>query len=246
MARSRNIKPGFFSNPELAECGPWARLCFVGLWTLADREGRLEDRPKKIKGELFRFDTVDVEPLLVELQAHGFLQRYANDDGQFVQILAFKKHQTPHYSEKPSAIMPPDFPEHSRSTPSAHLVRNPLIPDSLIPDSLIPEEDSGSALLADPPAPSPGVTKRPKTNGHAVEPIATNWELPDTWGTDAEALGFKPREVLREAEKFRQYWTAGKGAGTRRSAKGWRQSWSKGPLPRWRTSSGGTSASGAP
>ena len=63
-------------------------------------------------------------------------------------------------------------------------------------------------------------------NGRAIAPIAANFTLPDTWGLDAEALGFKPAEVLREGEKFRQYWTAGKGAGTRRSAKGWRQTWS--------------------
>ena len=65
--RARNIKPGFFKNEDLAECSPWARLCFAGLWTLADRDGRLEDRPKRIKAELFAFDAVDVDPLLGEL-----------------------------------------------------------------------------------------------------------------------------------------------------------------------------------
>jgi len=35
--RARNIKPGFFSNEDLAECSPWSRLCFAGLWLLADR-----------------------------------------------------------------------------------------------------------------------------------------------------------------------------------------------------------------
>ena len=48
MARARNIKPGFFANENLAECDPLARLLFAGLWCLADREGRLEDRPKRI------------------------------------------------------------------------------------------------------------------------------------------------------------------------------------------------------
>ena len=52
MARARNIKPGFFKNEDLAECSPWARLCFAGLWTLADREGRLEDRANVIQDEL--------------------------------------------------------------------------------------------------------------------------------------------------------------------------------------------------
>ena len=63
-------------------------------------------------------------------------------------------------------------------------------------------------------------------NGKHIVPLATGWELPEPWGIDAEALGWKSGDVLREAEKFRQYWTAGRGAGTRRSVKGWRQTWS--------------------
>ena len=57
-------------------------------------------------------------------------------------------------------------------------------------------------------------------------PLASTWELPEAWGVDAENLGFTPPEILRESERFRQYWVSGKGAGTRRSLKGWRQSWS--------------------
>lgn len=63
-------------------------------------------------------------------------------------------------------------------------------------------------------------------NGKAVVALAPGWELPEAWGLDAVALGWKPPEVLTEAEKFRQYWTSGKGAGTRRAVKGWRQTWS--------------------
>lgn len=154
MARARNIKPGFFKNEDLAECTPWARLCFAGLWTLADREGRLEDRPKRIKGELFAYDSVEVEPLLVELERFGFVERYRNSDGSFIQISKFSEHQTPHYSEKPSVIKPPDFQEldfddegntprelqeDSEKDDSLRGGRNPLNPDSLNPDSLIPE-----------------------------------------------------------------------------------------------------------
>ena len=102
----------------------------------------------------------------------------------------------------------------------------------------------GSALRADPTTPpsEPAIPSQPKRlpappqpfdgqnaealNGKAVVCIARDWELPDEWGLDAELLGFKRGEVLRESEKFRQYWVVGRGAGTRRSVKGWRQSWS--------------------
>lgn len=56
--------------------------------------------------------------------------------------------------------------------------------------------------------------------------LAHEWELPEEWGNDAERLGWKVPQILKESEKYRQYWTTGKGAGTRRTIKGWRQSWS--------------------
>ena len=110
MARARNIKPGFFTNEDLAECTPWARLCFAGLWTLADREGRLEDRPKRIKGLLFPSDTIDVEPLLQELARWRFILRYEVDGCRLIQILQFNKHQNPHHREPPSELPPPQSP----------------------------------------------------------------------------------------------------------------------------------------
>lgn len=153
MARSRNIKPGFFKNEDLAECSPWARLCFAGLWCLADREGRLEDRPKRIKGELFPYDTVDVEPLLQELERFSFILRYEIDGFKAIQILEFMKHQSPHYTESKSTIKPHRLlgagvddgdgtPENSGSREA--IKRGPKPPDSLIPDSLIPEETTSS------------------------------------------------------------------------------------------------------
>ena len=63
-------------------------------------------------------------------------------------------------------------------------------------------------------------------NGKTITTLAAGFSIPAPWGVDAEALGFKPAEVLREAEKFRQYWTEGRGKGTRRSVTGWRQTWS--------------------
>jgi hypothetical protein len=107
MARSRNIKPGFFKNELLAECSPWARLLFIGLWCMADRAGRLEDRPKRIKAELFAFESFPVSPLLDELQSLGFITRYTVDDGDFIQVVNFSKHQNPHYKERASVLPAP-------------------------------------------------------------------------------------------------------------------------------------------
>ncbi len=108
MARARNIKPGFFKNEFLAEMPCEVRLLFIGLWTLADREGRLEDRPKRIKAELFAFDSFDVDSMLNILQRDSFVLRYEVDGVRFVQIENFVKHQDPHYKERASEIPAPD------------------------------------------------------------------------------------------------------------------------------------------
>lgn len=82
------------------------------------------------------------------------------------------------------------------------------------------------AKSAEPPPDFLGDANAEVLNGYRVAKLAEGWELPEQWGLDAEALGWKAGDILREAEKFRQYWVHGKGKGTRRSVKGWRQSWS--------------------
>ena len=67
MARIRTIKPEFFLDDELAELPMVARMLFVGLWTIADCEGRMEDRPKRIKAQILPFDDCDIDGALQSL-----------------------------------------------------------------------------------------------------------------------------------------------------------------------------------
>lgn len=104
MARARNIKPGFYTNEDLVECSYAARLLFPGLWMIADREGRLEDRPKKIKMAIFPADTIDIDELLGELETHGFIKRYTADGKKVISIPQFLEHQNPHGREQDSVL----------------------------------------------------------------------------------------------------------------------------------------------
>lgn len=106
MARARNIKPGFFANEDLVELPFAVRLLFIGLWTLADREGRLEDRPKRIKMALFPADDINVDAALNDLARAGFLTRYEVDGSACIQVEQFVKHQNPHHMEAPSVLPP--------------------------------------------------------------------------------------------------------------------------------------------
>lgn len=118
MARARNIKPGFFKNEILAEMPPETRLLFMGLWCLADREGRFEDRPKKIKMELFPCDDFSIEDGLALLAEGGFLIRYEVEGRRYAQVVNFTKHQMPHHKEVPSEIPAP--PGHAQVTKHAY------------------------------------------------------------------------------------------------------------------------------
>jgi hypothetical protein len=100
MPRSRNIKPAFFKNEELAECDPLARMLFQALWCEADRDGRLEDRPKRLKAEYLPYDDVDVDDFLWQLADRGFIKRYVVDGANFIWIPNFGKHQSPHKQEE--------------------------------------------------------------------------------------------------------------------------------------------------
>jgi hypothetical protein len=163
MARSRNIKPGFYKNEFLAQCSPYARLLFAGLWLLADRRGRLEDRPLKIKGELFPFEAVEVNELLQELaeSTGNFISRYTVNGQALIQIENFHKHQKPHKNEVESTL-PPFIKQHSRNGASDSIqipsasdfigttrekdLSTPADSLTLIPDSLTHESDAQASV----------------------------------------------------------------------------------------------------
>lgn len=203
--RSRNIKPGFFKNELLADLDPFARLLFIGLWCLADREGRLEDRPKRIKMELFPLDGYDPETGLESLQKLGFITRYVIDDKAVIQLVSFRKHQSPHGTEKDSEL--PDsnglYTVNSRGnngqvtgekqlvpviSPLDNVISpldNALIPDSLIPDSLIPDKPA-----------KPSARKRAMPDDFTVSDRVTAW---------ATEKGYSVSRVSDNFAKFALY-----------------------------------------
>src|SRR3990172_9445660 len=107
MAGMRIIKPMFFTDEEIAELPPLTRILFVGLWCHADRQGRLEDRPKRIKTEILPYDSHNVDAALTALHDAGFIIRFAVDAKKYIQINNFEKHQHCHVKEVPSTIPAP-------------------------------------------------------------------------------------------------------------------------------------------
>ena len=180
MARARNIKPGFFRNAELVELPVETRLLFPGLWVIADREGRLEDRPKQIKMEIFPADSFDVDCMLGQLSNAGLIIRYEVNGKRLIQIVNFLKHQNPHKDERASILPPCDEneAEHKETPckPSASTVQTPCKPSAsaevvrLIPDSLLLIPDSPkpkSTPKSKPLQPASPTAPQKKMNGSA-------------------------------------------------------------------------------
>lgn len=162
MARARNIKPGFFTNEDLVELDFATRLLFAGLWTVADREGRLQDRPKKIKIDVFPADNLDIDAMLQALHDAKFIQRYEVNGQKFIQISSWDKHQNPHHTEKASEIPGPNGEVTVKAplkTGDAQKQYGGNLADSLIPDSLIPDSEKSAGKPATRPVPEKQKTR---------------------------------------------------------------------------------------
>ncbi|MEM6817226.1 MAG: hypothetical protein AAF578_00410 [Pseudomonadota bacterium] len=120
--RARNIKPGFFNNEKIALLAPEIRILFIGLWLIADRDGRLEDRPLRIKILLFALDDLDIDAGLTCLHEAGLIIRYNVEGQALIQIPSWEKHQKPHPNEKsnnyPAPLNLTSDPKKGQSDPA--------------------------------------------------------------------------------------------------------------------------------
>jgi hypothetical protein len=95
--RIRQIKPEFWKDDKVGQLTAHQKLLFIGLWMLADGEGRLYNRHVIIKAELFAYDDKltlkQVESDLVRLHDLGLILLYQAEGKQCIVINNFHKHQ---------------------------------------------------------------------------------------------------------------------------------------------------------
>jgi hypothetical protein len=178
MARARTIKPGFFTNDDLGMLKPAIRLLFAGLWTMADRDGRLIDRPAKIKAEVLPYDHVDVVHALVELAERGFIMRYTAGGMTCIQITKWSKHQRPHPREMASELPPPPgTPEPDPGAPPSRTQDRPE-PDLTCarPPSSFPSGPSGPRISLNPSFPERGPDEAPPRAAPEQTTPRPKWE----------------------------------------------------------------------
>ena len=109
--RRREISPEFWRDERVWALSDSAKLLLPGIWQLADRAGRLLDKPFNIGVECRPWDVQSVAGLLVEIVQTGLLVRYEVDGVPLLAIppAAWAKHQRPHPKEVPSKL--PEIPQ---------------------------------------------------------------------------------------------------------------------------------------
>lgn len=216
MARARNIKPSFFMNEDLVTLPYEYRLLFIGLWTLADRDGLIEDRPIKIKMELFPADSININDGLNKLESLGFIERYTESNIKVISILNFKKHQSPHHSEKGSALpKKQDLQLDELKEEKATQEKDETItvdlpctdgrnrPDSLNPDSLNPESLN---LNPEDITQIENDSHKPKKTNRKTK-LTDDFVIPDDWISLGVELrpDYSEQQVKDSAFRFKNY-----------------------------------------
>lgn len=225
---NRILREGILTSERVAMLG-WAEEVFYRrLMSVVDDFGRFTANPKLIRAACYpllvdKVSDADVGKWLAKCAEAALVSVYPAPDGKrYLQLHDFKQQtraEKSKYPEMPSRCIADATQPPSNGTASAHVY---VFGDG----DVIGDVGSGPSQAPEPPPAYLGDANAGEIPGKAVVLLAAGWELPEAWGTDAEALGWKASEILHEAEKFRQYWVAGKGAGGRKSLRGWRQAWS--------------------
>lgn len=105
MGRIRTVKPEFFTSEDIVALSAHARLLYIALWCEADREGRLQWKPRTFKMRYFPADDVSIDSLCNEITSAGLAVTYG--DG-LAYIPSFKTHQ--HVNPRESASILPAPP----------------------------------------------------------------------------------------------------------------------------------------
>lgn len=113
MARIRTVKPDFFRHEGLQDLerdnpGQHVMLTFAGLWTLCDKAGHFEWKPRTIKLDVLPFLDFDMETTLTLLERFSYVRRYEVDGKLYGVIPSFEEHQRINGKE---AQEPAKYPE---------------------------------------------------------------------------------------------------------------------------------------
>lgn len=144
MARKRMIDPNIWQSEDFSKLSTLAKLVFIGLFSLADDEGRGRCNPVYLKSTLFPYEecirSADIDKTLSEISSNMSVIFYSCDGSNYYSLYnwnTWQKIDRPSQSKIPDynkEIMQRLFDEHSTKP------RRPIVPN-IIEDNITEKED---------------------------------------------------------------------------------------------------------
>lgn len=110
MARSRMIKPEFWSDEKIGELSYIERLLFIGMWTFADDEGLIKAHPSYLKANIFPYDDAlkpdAIDKALSNFESKNMIFRYTQNGQKYLWIIKFRVYQRIDKPQKPTNPLP--------------------------------------------------------------------------------------------------------------------------------------------
>lgn len=117
MARKRMIDPSIWINEDFGSLSILAKLVFIGLFSIADDEGRGKASPAYIKAVLFPYNDdlriADVEKTLSEISSKMSVIFYSCDENMYYTLTSWNMWQK---IDKPSQSKLPEYNPETMTT----------------------------------------------------------------------------------------------------------------------------------
>lgn len=146
MARQRFIWPTIWSDKQFGELAHDEQVLFIGLYSLADDEGRIPADPKYLKAQVFPYKNYTARRVqgirnrVVERMSNVCLYVHGENPEEAIALLKWAEYQKPKYP-KPSKI-PPPLPEDLRNASASFHHRVGLGRDGLDWDKKTPPTEA--------------------------------------------------------------------------------------------------------
>ena len=115
MARKRMIDPGIWQSEDYGKLSNLAKVVFIGLFSLADDEGRGRANPTYLKSSLFPYNedmrSADIEKALSEISSNMSVVFYSCDGSNYYSLLSWYTFQK---IDKPTDSKIPAFDETNK------------------------------------------------------------------------------------------------------------------------------------
>lgn len=116
MARKRMIDPNIWQSEDFGSLSDLAKLVFIGLFSLADDEGRGRCNPVYLKSTLFPYKenlrSADIEKTLSEISSRMSVIFYLCDEKQYYSLYNWNTWQK---IDKPTSSKIPEFDENDEN-----------------------------------------------------------------------------------------------------------------------------------